>query len=142
MIRPKGISLLIGITYFKVILLILIIFIFWLCLDSDNQSAKGALDAFSDWYNLDLSNPQYAFGKLIGKFIFPILFCILQLVSIYKRKRKLTITFLLFELIGTLARKGFPLFSIIGIIIMFLKSSKHYFGNKDEINEIGVPNPS
>ncbi len=138
--KPISIKIILVLTYIKLFLAASILIAFGLSLDYESPISRGIVDGCCEVFNLDNSNVSYTFGKLVGLFIIPIINIIIQLFAIYKKKRKLIIGSLVLELIIVVFRHSFPLFAILSLIFLFLKSSKEYFMKKAEnyreINEI------
>ena len=127
--KPVTVKIVLGLLFVKLFFLLTIIIAFYIVKDADSQS-RTALSAIKDSlvkkYDLDISNPPYAFGTLIGWNLIPMIITILGIIFILKREFKATvITFSIDILVGLIQMN--PIVAIINLVLILQKKSKMYF---------------
>jgi hypothetical protein len=110
---------------------LIVVFAFVMNTSDNNRLAAGIRDGIISALKLEASDTAFALGYLIGAMLFPMAFVVMNLVFLNKRNYKavvgLSIADLLFAIAG-----GFPLFSLIGLILVLTNPTKAYLKGKDE----------
>jgi len=140
--KPWTLKLIIGLSVLKLFFVALIVITFGIVKDIDSATRTGGAgikDVIVSKYNLDMSDSRYAFGTLMGIYLFPAIIAVLVIIFILNRKYMPTLVILIIDLFIGLAMMN-PFISIINIILFLQKKSKNYMKGIDELQEIELKN--
>ena len=129
--RPFRLQIVITFTLLKFSIFLLTIGLLYLTKDMDPNALNamtGIRDGIIKTFELDINNLDYEFGRLIGKLFFPILFSVLIIYFIVKRKFWPTIVAVILDIL-TGHTYGVPLLSYVILIVIFTKPAKYYSKN-------------
>jgi len=132
--KPWTIKVIIGFFIAKLFFIALIIITFGIVKDIDSATrtfGAGIKDAMVRRYHLDMTESSYAFGKLMGLNLIPLLVAVLGIIFILNRKYIPTLVTLIIDLLIGLGMMN-PFVAIINIILFLQKKSKYYMKGIDE----------
>ena len=121
----QGITALLAV---KLVITLLTLILFYFAKDIP-QGAETTLasmrDAVVEQFNLDISDPDYAFGQLIGKLIVPSLLTLGALLFILMRKFWPTVVVMTLDFLFGLSQ-GIPFMAVIILILLWTNPSRDY----------------
>ncbi len=126
--KPLRVKVVIVMTTLKLAFMLLTIVLFYFTKDLEpgaRNAMTGIRDGIIEGYGLNYNDLNYAFGKLIGRSIFPLIFAGLTLYFITLRKFWPTIVAVILDILTGFSL-GIPLFTILILIVLLTKPARNY----------------
>lgn len=129
----QGITALLAV---KLVIALLTLILFYFAKDlplGAETALAGMRDAVVDQFGLDISDPDYAFGQLIGKMIVPSLLTFGALLFVLMRKFWPTVVVMTLDFLFGLSQ-GIPIMAVIILILLWTNPSRDYLhpGSKQQ----------
>lgn len=98
---------------------------------------RGLQDSFCEMLGIESINQYGAeqFGYVVGTVLFPALFVSLAIWGIFRRRRFLVTTALIFLLLTSAGKPAIVLLNLISLILLFLPRSQKIWGNTSDIHQ-------
>lgn len=125
-----SIKIIIGLLILKAVFLLSIIAIVFFMKDTDPAERtfmNGVRTAIIEKYKLDMSDPSFAIGILVGSLMFTGLFTALNLLFVYSRKFWPLIIFVALDILFGFGSHGVPIIPIIILGLTQFTSARNYF---------------
>jgi hypothetical protein len=99
--------------------------------ETERSVAAGMRQAIIDRFEVGYGYSPYEFGRLLGNLAIPVVFALVLIMLVRKRKFIWVIVFASIDLLIGFASGGFPITSLIGFILILTNPTRNYLKRKN-----------